>query len=400
MEEIEKDFELQKKKENEKDEINLNETLPLDNDEVKNTKAYGYETEEEIEEEKILLSQIFNNKINAETEKANKTVEKQEKIMQKIEKKIKKQSGIPSPELKYSEKKLAKRLKSFFLKAYDIISKNNYDRIIEDEDDDEIEDSKETKHLLSLINQIILEKENQNCKMKIIFGEKEKKIIDREFIINLYVDHKIKKFNELLKINIIFKVKIEMSVRSGNVKLTISKYSINYDDNKQEIIIEPNFKCLLINNNLGNYSVTYCTCGKCMNCKNRNEPKPFDDVLLYLKEKNGISNNYLEYTVLWFGKYNKYRNESGYKCSFCQDFYSKKLNIVKLFCNPNIDPDHTCIFWICRDCYNKKMNDYYYNYYKDDICPNCGKFKINFSKLRSIYYYLKRKNYILDIQKK
>ena len=72
--------------------------------------------------------------------------------------------------------------------------------------------------------------------------------------------------------------------------------------------MNPNITILLINNNLGNYSVTYCTCGDCMNCKNRKEKKPFDDILFYLKKKNKI-NEKLQYTQLFYGKLNRYRNK-------------------------------------------------------------------------------------------
>ena len=152
--------------------------------------------------------------------------------------------------------------------------------------------------------------------MSIVFSnKKEKSFNDRYFTLNVYVLHKISKFNDLLKLTIIFKVKIEMAVRSGNVNLSFTKCSIDYNDKAQEVIINPNLNCLLINN-------TYCTCGDCMKCRNRKEPKPFDDILYYLKKKNKIPNQ-IQFTGLWFGKYNRYRNESGYKCSFCTDFYKK-----------------------------------------------------------------------------
>ena len=151
--------------------------------------------------------------------------------------------------------------------------------------------------------------------------------------------------------------------------------------------MKPNITFILINNKLGNYSVAYCTCKNCMNCKNREEIKPFDDLLSYLKKKNKIDKE-LQFTQMYYGKYNKYNNQSGYKCSFCTDFYYKQSNIVKLFCNPDYDSDHTCQFWTCFDCYETKIkgND------KIEKFPNCGKFLVNFSKLFSIFTYLKWKN--------
>ena len=335
------------------------------------------DNDDDYKNEEILLK-ILDDRTDKETEKENKNIESFEKNNKSMIKSYLKNNNISPSELKYSENKLAKKLEQFFLMAYEIISQKNYDRIIEDEDEEE--NTKEIEHLHNLINQIILEKKNNNCEISIIYGNKEKTVNERFFTLNLYVNNKISKFHGLLNMQIIFKVKIEMSIRSGNVEFTISKCSLNYENKKQEIIIQTDFKCLLINNKLGNYGITYCECGDCVRCKNKSEPKPFDDILFYLRKKNKIGNK-VDSTDLWFGKYNKYRNESGYKCSFCQDFFKNKLNVVKLFCNPDYDSDHTCQFWICRKCYFKKRNI-------NEKCPNCEKFIINFKRLSSIYAYL------------
>ena len=206
------------------------------------------------------------------------------------------------------------------------------------------------------------------------------------FNIYLYIIHKISKCHGLLNLKIKFKIVLKIAVRSRNVELLISKCYLNYQDNTQKVKMKPNITFILINNKLGNYSVTYCTCKRCMNCKNREEIKPFDDLLSYLKKKNKIDKE-LQFTQMYYGKYNKYRNQSGYKCSFCNDFYNKQSNIVKLFCNPDYDSDHTCQFWTCGDCYKTKIkgND------KIEKCPNCGKFLVNFSKLIRIFTYLRWK---------
>ena len=360
--------------------------------EKENLKIYGEFPDDFSEDDEELKKQL-NNDNQKDIEKDNKKLEKLQKendipIIQQNKNTIKNKNKVNSNKLIFKEGKLSKKLKLFFLDVYNIISEGNYDKI---ETDDENE--KEIKYLLDLIKEILLEDKNNNCEISFVFGNKEKTFTDREFIINLYILHKIKKFHNILNITIIFKVKIEMAIRSGNAKINISKLSIDYQDKKQEIVMKPNFNCLIINNKLGNYSITYCTCGDCMNCKNRKEPKPFDDILLYLRNKNNISKK-VDFTGLWFGKYNRYRNESGYKCSFCTDFYQKKLNIVKLFCNPDFDPDHTCQFWICRDCYKNKKK-----IKRNELCPNCGKFIINFSQLSRIYRYLRWKkipNTILD----
>ena len=237
-----------------------------------------------------------------------------------------------------------------------------------------------------------MEKNIDNCDMRVKYSQdKESNFSNRVIKIYLYIKHKISKCHDLLNIKITFKVALKIAIRSGNVELLISKCYLNYQNKTQKIIMNPNITILLVNNNLGNYSVTYCTCGNCMNCKNSKEKKPFDDLLSYLKEKNKIEEK-LEVTQLFYGKFNRYRNESGYKCSFCKDFYDRKSNIVKLFCNPDDDSDHTCQFWTCKQCYFKnKKNE------KDEECPNCGKFLINFSKVIRIFAYLRwKKNHLLE----
>ena len=387
MEEEESIISFEPEKENNND--NLDKTMNLDI----YKEDYG-EFPDEFSEDDEELMKLLNNDNKKDIEKENKNLAKLQKEndisnIQQNKNKIKNKNKVNTNKLKFSESKLSKKLKIFFLNVYNIIYEDNYDKIESDDDENE----KEIKYLLDLIKEILSEDKNSNCEISFVFGNKEKTFTDREFIINLYILHKIKKFHNLLNITIIFKVKIEMAIRSGNAKINISKLSIDYQDKKQEIVMKPNFNCLIINNKLGNYSITYCTCGDCMNCKNRKEPKPFDDILLYLRNKNNISKK-VDFTGLWFGKYNRYRNESGYKCSFCTDFYQKKLNIVKLFCNPDFDPDHTCQFWICRDCYKNKKR-----IKRNELCPNCGKFIINFSQLSRIYRYLRWKkipNTILD----
>ena len=337
-------------------------------------------------EDKQILKNIFDNVNKEEIEKKNNKLSKLEKSYKAEVSYIQKNKNkFLTDKLKYNEDILSEKLITFFLNAYKIISDKNFDEIGTNDYDEE-DNKKEKNYLFNLINQIIFENDSNNCKMSIVFSnKKEKSFNDRYFTLNVYVLHKISKFNDLLKLTIIFKVKIEMAVRSGNVNLSFTKCSIDYNDKAQEVIINPNLNCLLINNNLGNYSITYCTCGDCMKCRNRKEPKPFDDVLYYLKKENGIKTQ-IYTSLLWFGKFNKYRNESGYKCSFCTDFYRKKLNIVKLFCNGDFDPDHTCQFWICRDCYWEKSKRNL-----NEKCPNCGKFFINFSRLSQIFRYYKWK---------
>ena len=343
-----------------------------------------YEKEDDNDED---LMKLFDDILNIE--KQNKKITKLEKDVKKKELKIQPKIILTTKKLKFEEEKLDPLLIDLFLNAYKIINRNDYD--IKEEDDDE-DKKKEKNYILKLIEQIIIEKGNDNCDMSIEYSSsKENNFTDRIINIYLYISHKISKCHGLLDLKIKFKIELKISVRSGNVELLISKCILKYKNTQQRIIMNPNITFLLINNNLGNYSVTYCTCKNCMNCKNREEKKPFDKLLSYLKKKNKLKQE-LQYTQLFYGKFNRYRNESGYKCSFCKDFYNKQLNIVKLFCSPDYDFDHTCQFWTCKPCYERfKSKDN-----KDKECPNCGKFLINFSKLKGIFKYLKEKNSFLE----
>ena len=333
------------------------------------------------------LIKLFDNILNIEKE--NKNISKFEKALEEQKTNPQTKKIFESKKLKFKEEKLNPLLIDFFLRAYKIINNKYFD--IKEEVDDK-DKKKEQNYILKLIEQIILEKNSGNCDMSVKYSKDEEgNFTNRIINIYLYIKHKISKCHDLLNIKITFKVALKIAIRSGNVELLISKCYLNYENNTQKIKMNPNITILLINNNLGNYSVTYCTCGNCMNCKNRKEKKPFDDLLSYLKKKNKIEEK-PQYTQLFYGKFNRYRNESGYKCSFCKDFYNRKSNIVKLFCSPDDDSDHTCQFWTCKQCYfeNKKNK-------KIEECPNCGKFLINFSKVVRILEYLRsKKNSLLE----
>jgi hypothetical protein len=182
---------------------------------------------------------------------------------------------------------------------------------------------------------------------------------------------------------------IKMSVRSGNVEISFYYMKIDYNNKTQKIKLLPNLKCKIINSEIGKRGITYCsTCElnmkeseKCEKCRYRYN-FPFDDLLLYLRKKNNIGED-LKITYLYFKGANSYKNDSNYKCSFCLDFYAKKANIVRLFCNKEIDPEHTCQFWICKYCFHNKLK--YSNIY--EICPNCKKFRISFRILKSYNKY-------------
>ena len=300
------------------------------------------------------------------------------------------QSDIPNKSLNYKDKNvLLEKLKKFLLRAYKIICEDNeqneliYKEEI-DENSDNNGDNKDEIKFLNILNQFI-KNEKENYEMEISFKDKKSSYNDNFFIINLKEKHKINMCNDLLKIKIKIKLEIQMAISNGNSQIKFHYMAMKYNGDKQKLKLKPNLKCTLINSYIGKRGITYCTCDHCDRCKNRNE-FPFDDLLFYLKEENNIKND-LKFTYLYFKGYNSYKNDSNYKCSFCQDFYRKKLNIVRLFCiderDPNINPEHTCQFWICKDCYFNK-------YKMDEECPNCHKFIVNFAILKSYKKWMKQ----------
>ena len=293
-----------------------------------------------------------------------------------------------SKSLKY-DVDINEKLKIFLLRVYGLICKDDeQNELIDKEEIEHDDNNNDEEYFLNIIKYINNYKENENDKkndnkidnknynMEISIKGKKCSFNGQYFIIYLKEKHEINMCNELLIMKIEIKLEIKMAITNGNVQIKFNQMKIYYNGKNQKLKLKPNLKCTIINSFIGKRGITFCTCENCARCENRKK-LPFDDLLFYLKEKNGI-NNKLKFTFLYFKGYNSYKNDSNYKCSFCKDFYAKKLNIVRLFCNPEIDPEHTCQFWICKDCYRHK-----FNYGTEEICPNCGKFKINFAKLKS-----------------
>ena len=297
------------------------------------------------------------------------------------------QSDIPNNSLNYDNKKVfLEKLKHFLLQAYKIICEDNeQNELIYKEIIDEDNDNNDEMKFLNILNQFI-KNEKENYEMEISFKDKKVSFNENFFIINLKEKHKINMCNDLLKIKIKIKLEIQMAISNGNSQIIFHYMEIKYNGDKPKLKLKPNFKYIIINSFIGKRGITYCNCDHCERCKYRYK-FPFDDLLFYLRIENKIKND-LKFTDLYFKGYNSYKNDSNYKCSFCKDFYAKKLNIVRLFCinerDPNINPEHTCQFWICKECYFKK-----YQNRNDEECPNCHKFMINFTILKS---YKKWKN--------
>ena len=284
-----------------------------------------------------------------------------------------------------------KKTKKFLLKAYRLICSDDEQNElidkekIEEESEIDCNDNNNELNFINIIKKLIENKE-EFYTMEILIEKENCTYNDRYFNINLKENHQINMCNDLLKMKIEIIIEIDMAIRSGNVQIKFYHMNINYNEEKN-LELQPNLKCTIINSKIGKRGMTYCTCENCDRCKKRKNYKfPFDSLLNYLKEQNKINDD-LKLTYLYFKGCNSYKNDSNYKCSFCQDFYAKQSNIVRLFCNKEIDPDHACQFWICKDCFYKK-----YKYSDVEICPNCKKFKVNFSNLKSYYNWMNSKH--------
>lgn len=295
------------------------------------------------------------------------------------------QSEILSKSLNYGNIDVfKKKLEQFLLRAYKLICEDNeQNELIDKEEIDDNSDNKDEIKFLNILNEYIKNKKEHN-KMEISIQDEKCSFNENFFIIKLKERHKINMCNDLLKIKIKIKLEVKILISNGNSQITFFSMEIKYNGDEPKLKLKPNLKCSIINSFIGKRGITFCTCNNCERCKNR-EIFPFDDLLDFLKEKNKI-NNKLKLTYLYFKGYNSYKNDSNYKCSFCKDFYIKKSNIIRLFCNHKIDPDHTCQFWICRDCYFSSLK-----YGTEEVCPNCKRFRVNFSILKSYY---KWKNYL------
>ena len=277
-----------------------------------------------------------------------------------------------------SDKKLLENLKTFLLRAYKLICEHSEENELIEKEKIEVNDDRDKKDEINFINILkkFIENEKENYEMEISIKEEKSKFNENYFDINLYENHEIYMCNDLLKMKIKIKLEIIMATRSGNVEINFYYMNIDYNNKAQTIKLKPNLKCKIINSIIGKRGITYCTCGECEKCLNRYN-FPFDDLLYYLRKQNKIKEG-LKLTYLYFKGCNSYKNDSNYKCSFCKDFYVKKANIARLFCNKEIDPDHACQFWVCKNCCTKK-----YMYSDIEVCPNCKKFKVDFRKLKS-----------------
>ena len=354
---------------------------------------------------------------NAKNKKAkNRNYGKERNLVEKFSKNPKKNNKKEN-ELEFEKEKLNEIMINFIKNVYQHIENELYIEIEQTNEDHKSNMDKET--LFGFIKEINNEIKNNNCQTLIEVSRKSDMTFKApyRFYLDTKVYHKIKKFHNLCTVTLRFHLLIEMVISNGDTKINFKSVIIQYLNDKKETKMKIRsdaefwekqkkkhkkykfdddnkniFICFLINNHLGKNNIMYCSCNNdCYICKsnnkNKNKPKPFDELNKYLKKENDIKNK-IHYTQLWFGKFNSYLSYDDelnrFRCSFCMDFYKNKWNLARLFCNYDYEyeQDHSCQFFLCTGCYRKKRYED-----KKELCPNCGKFYVNFGRVCSTMKY-------------
>ena len=120
--------------------------------------------EEDFDNDLKELEIMLDNKKDKSIENENKKISKLEKDLKKKELKFQPKTIFISKKLKFKKERFDPLLIDLFLNPYNIIKKGYYD--IKEEEDDE-DKKKEKDYIVKLIEQIILEKSKNNCKMSI-----------------------------------------------------------------------------------------------------------------------------------------------------------------------------------------------------------------------------------------
>ena len=304
-------------------------------------------------------------------------------------------------EIKFDEH-LNEKLNDFIFNIFNEINKQNYKLITNSNNNIPIKKNVKNfliKKLLPIIKIIIENKispEINNDKILLIKNkeksEEENKFNNNYYYIPINLIYKIIRCNNLLAINVRFKLRILISFRSGDAQIIFKKIYFYYKNINNELLkidlnekfkIEKNDLIFHIYNNiLGIFGLCFCVCenSNCNYCVTKKQNKKnffiFDNFIKYLNKLNNIY-YHRDFTPIYYKpKPNSIYNNCNYKCSFCKTFkkYSDNKLWKYIFHNKN-DPDHSCYFFICDDCYEnneKIINDV------DIPCPNCKKFKTNF----------------------
>ena len=304
-------------------------------------------------------------------------------------------------EIKFDEH-LNEKLNDFIFNIFNEINKKNYKLITNSYNNIIIKKNVKNfliKKLLPIIKIIIENKispEIKNDKILLIKNnkknEEENKFNNNYYYIPINLKYKIIRCNNLLAINVKFKLRILISFRSGDAQIIFKKiyfYYKNKNNEELKIDLSEKFKIEkndlifhIYNNILGIVGLCFCLCenSNCKYCvtKKQNSKKffIFDNFIKYLNKLNNIY-NHRDFTPIYYKpKPNSIYNNCNYKCSFCKTFKKYSDNkLWKYIFHKKNDPDHSCYFFICDDCYEnneKIINDV------DIPCPNCKKFYVNF----------------------
>ena len=203
----------------------------------------------------------------------------------------------------------------------------------------------------------------------------------------------------ILKVGITLDFNITMSLRSGNLIVHCIKSKLMYQ-NGNEIFnnalninkflnVKDNDECewLFFNNNLGKDGRCMCICDRkdCYYCTNKNDIEPFEEMRTHINGQcasDDYNTKSYSYTQAWTfsNKRNSLDNNCNYKCSFCRE---QKGKLMRIFFHREKDADHSCYFFMCDACVDDYRNA---DGDKVELCPNCGKFWVNFTKINYIKF--------------
>ena len=229
--------------------------------------------------------------------------------------------------------------------------------------------------------------------------EKENKFFNNNYyFIPINLLYKIIICNNLLAINVRFKLNILISFRSGDAQIIFKKIKIYYENIEKKQLkidliekfdIEENDLIFHIYNNiLGIFGLCKCICenSNCKYCEAKKNKKNFFIFNNFIKYLNNLNKIYKhrDFTPIFYKpKPNSIYNNCNYKCSFCKTFRNNSSNkLWKYIFHNKTDLDHSCYFFICNNCYNEHKS-----IVKDCKipCPNCKKFKVNFYQAEELF---------------
>lgn len=288
------------------------------------------------------------------------------------------------------------------------------------EDKNTFEGEEYKKEMINLFN-MLLEKKPKMTKIKLISAHQGKKTDDRKktddlvinyskyYFLSYTIFYSVTMVEKYLRIGIEILFELYLSYRSGNIVITKLKPKIAYKNKEKcqgwlklykEVEDSPEeLRLLIYNNELGKNGLKYCCCGNCLYCNtiknNLNKEdyhigtlrpvEPYENLRLRLNNTLNLGNEPEQTPPYRFrNKINKANPLELVTCSFCNSNSLDSQILVKVFFNKKMDSDHNCYFYFCPRCFDEITDN--------TLCPNCGKFKVNFHNIETLPYPIFNQN--------